>query len=46
MEKKSCSELVYDELYHGYHISRKTMERALQLLDLYFEESSPTCGRN
>jgi len=37
-EEQSSSPLAREELCHGYTISRKTMERALELLDLYFEE--------
>lgn len=33
------SALVRDELCHGHRISRKTIERGLFLLDLYFEET-------
>ncbi len=31
--------LVREELCHGHRISRKTIERGLGLLDLYFEET-------
>ena len=35
----SDSVLVRDELCHGHRITRKTIERSLSLLDLYFEET-------
>ena len=35
----SDSVLVREELCHGHRISRKTIERSLFLLDLYFEET-------
>jgi hypothetical protein len=35
----SSSDLVIEELCHGHRISRKTMERALDALDTYFEET-------
>jgi len=38
-EAESSSPLAREELCHGFNISRKTMERALELLDLYFEET-------
>lgn len=34
----SDSVLIREELCHGYNISRKTIERSLEFLDLYFEE--------
>ena len=34
----SDSVLVREELCHGHRITRKTIERSLSLLDLYFEE--------
>lgn len=38
-ETDSSSPLAREELCHGYVISRKTMERALDLLDTYFEDT-------
>lgn len=38
-ESDTSSPLAREELCHGYVISRKTMERALDLLDTYFEET-------
>ena len=38
-EERSSSPLAREELCHGFVISRKTMERGLELLDLYFEET-------
>ena len=35
----ASSELMISELCHGHRISRKTMERALDVLDTYFEET-------
>lgn len=37
-EADSSSPLAKEELCHGYSISRKTMERALDILDQYFED--------
>ena len=37
----SGSVLVKEELCHGHTISRKTIERGLSLLDLYFEDYGP-----
>ena len=37
--RRARSELVRDELCHGFVIGRKTMERALALLDQFFEET-------
>lgn len=36
---KMGSQLIRDELCHGHKIGRKTMERALASLDLWFEET-------
>ena len=38
-ESDTSSPLAREELCHGYVISRKTMDRALDLLDTYFEET-------
>ena len=37
-ERQSDSPLIREELCHGFDISRKTMERSLSILDLYFED--------
>ena len=37
-EADSSSPLAKEELCHGYSISRKTMERALETLDTFFED--------
>ena len=38
-ESDTSSPLAREELCHGHKISRKTMERALDLLDTYFEDT-------